>query len=223
MSLYLILLTAILPGVIATSADEYSHLSPTSIANLEEIAQQPANSTTIALFSIPIFVLWRVVYFSAQATECALARYTKNFRLLSFANQRTCVMYVLNIFYTTVAFGVQLAAYKVLYEDFTFINTRCVKIAGIVISVLYLFELTYRPAMRAQMLTHHFCTLFITFFLIACLQETQNPSIFVTALCWLFQATTEQGIFVGLLMYRFRGSPAVVPTVLRVGAARLWL
>lgn len=77
MSLYLILLTAILPGVIATSADEYSHLSPTSIANLEEIAQQPANSTTIALFSIPIFVLWCVVYFSAQATECALARYTK--------------------------------------------------------------------------------------------------------------------------------------------------
>lgn len=77
------------------------------------------------------------------------------------------------------AFGVQLAAYKVLYEDFTFINTRCVKIAGIVISVLCeqksgfarsvagavltrsttpdLFELTYRPAMRAQMLTHHFC------------------------------------------------------------------
>lgn len=59
------------------------------------------------------------------------------------------------------------------------------------------------------MYIHHFCTVFIIAFIMAYMQESQDPSVF---------ATTEQGIFAGLLMYRFSCSPTVVPTVLRVGS-----
>lgn len=156
MSLILVL-AAVLPGVLATASDELSHLSPSSIASLLEIEQQRVNATTIALFSIPTFVLWCSMYFSAKGTEWALGRYTKSFRELSFANQRTCVMYILNIFYTTLAFGVQLGGNRILYKEISAPTVNCIKVSGIPVTVLYLFGLTYRPAMRAQMLTHHFC------------------------------------------------------------------
>jgi hypothetical protein len=50
------------------------------------------------------------------------------------------------------------------------------------------------------MLMHHFATLFAIFFVGSALDKTKNPAYVVSALLWLFQATTEQSVFVGLLL-----------------------
>ncbi|KAL8292024.1 hypothetical protein RQP46_001490 [Phenoliferia psychrophenolica] len=57
-------------------------------------------------------------------------------------------------------------------------------------------------------------------FVTACIDTSEDPSVLVSALVWLFQATTEQLLFASLLMYRFKCSPKIVPTMLRVGAAQ---
>ncbi|KAM0749628.1 hypothetical protein T439DRAFT_357160 [Meredithblackwellia eburnea MCA 4105] len=191
-TLLFVALTSLLFATPSTSAalnpDEWSRLSPKSIAALQEIADEHADSTTIWLYCIPTYTLWAIMYFSAKATERGLARYTKSFSRLSFPNQRTSVMYILNVFYTTVALGVQIMACSTLREDYTVTAIRCLK------------------------------TIFITSFLCTAAERTRNPSIFVTATCWIFQATTEQPIFIGLLFYRFRLSPKIVPNVLRIAA-----
>ncbi|KAL8291968.1 hypothetical protein RQP46_001434 [Phenoliferia psychrophenolica] len=139
---------------------------------------------------------------------------------MSFANQRTCVMYILSIFYTAIVFALQMASVGMFLEHYTVSNIHCLKVAGTMIMTLYLFELTYRSVMRFQMLTHHFCTIFAVIFVIACMGATDDPSLFVTALCWGFQASTEQVQFAGLLMYRFKCSPRAVSSTLRFGAAQ---
>ncbi|KAL8291964.1 hypothetical protein RQP46_001430 [Phenoliferia psychrophenolica] len=127
---------------------------------------------------------------------------------------------ILGIFYTAVVFALQMACMGMFASNYTVSNIHCLKVAGTIITTLYLFEITYRPVMRYQMLAHHFCTIFAIIFVIVCLGATDDPSLFVTALCWVFQASTEQVQFAGLLMYRFKCAPRAVSSTLRIGAAQ---
>ncbi|KAL8291959.1 hypothetical protein RQP46_001425 [Phenoliferia psychrophenolica] len=204
----------------AQSTYEWTNLSPGTIEQLEAYEAEKVGSTTISFFPISTFVLWTSMYIMANVLEWGLTRWTKEFPRMSFANQRTCVMYILSIFYTTVVFALQMACTGIFISHYTVTNIHCIMVAATMITTLYLFELTYRSVMRLQMLMHHFCTVFAVIFVIACLQTTQDPSLFVTGLCWIFQASTEQVQFAGLLMYRFKCSPRAVSSTLRFGAAQ---
>ncbi|KAL8291963.1 hypothetical protein RQP46_001429 [Phenoliferia psychrophenolica] len=183
----LLVLTLLLPLTLAQSSNEWTHLSPATIEQLEAYEAEKADSTTISFFPVSTFVLWTNI---------------------------------LSIFYTTVAFCLQMACMRMFVDHYTVTNIHCLKVAGTIIMTLYLFELTYRSVMRFQMLAHHFCTIFAIIFVIACLGVTDDPSLFVTALCWGFQASTEQIQFGGLLMYRFKCRPRAVSRTLRIGAVQ---
>ncbi|KAF9070241.1 hypothetical protein BDP27DRAFT_1220981 [Rhodocollybia butyracea] len=61
--------------------------------------------------------------------------------------------------------------------------------------------------MRWPLMTHHFCTIFAIVLVLSMLSYTQHPALISAGEIWLFQATTEQSVFIGLIMYRL-GSPA---------------
>lgn len=108
------------------------------------------------LAAIAFVVYLCILYFSAKAVSYAFTRFSRTYRTLSSANQQTSDIYVMNIVYTTVALGLQLAASPVLGEEYTLERMEYLYLAAAVISGLYIFELVYRDQMRWPMLTHHF-------------------------------------------------------------------
>ena len=91
---------------------------------------------------------------------------------MSPANQCTSVIYILNIFYTTVALALQLYACPALAQEYTEAGTNCIRVASVVIAGLYLFEMIYRDSMRWPMLAHHFSTIFAIIFVNVALDKT---------------------------------------------------
>ena len=132
--------------------------------------------------------------------ETGFERWSEAYRQLSPNNRRTSVIYVLNVVYTSLALGLQFAGSPSLSQHYTLTGVHCAKLAAVVVSGLYLFELAYRDSLRFPMLVHHFPTLFAILFVISVNEKTDDPTIIVTGLLWLFQATTEQSVFIGLLM-----------------------
>ncbi|KAE9401812.1 hypothetical protein BT96DRAFT_743014, partial [Gymnopus androsaceus JB14] len=56
--------------------------------------------------------------------------------------------------------------------------------------------------MRWPLLIHHFCTVFAIVLLLNVLSYTGHHTLIAAGEIWLFQATTEQIVFIGLFMYR---------------------
>jgi cytochrome b subunit of formate dehydrogenase len=75
---------------------------------------------------------------------------------MSTTYQKTSVTYVLTVIYTTIVLVLQLIASPVLAKQYTVQSANLIRIAGTIISFLYLFELMYRESMRIQMIVHHF-------------------------------------------------------------------
>lgn len=209
-------------GLVPTTAmdtEALSELSPEAQRQLLKAANERISATTVAFYrkpihrhrdlmdwtdhvfaDVPTFVYFCILYFSAKLVHAGFFRYSATFKNLSNANQRTTVIYVLNIVYTTLALALQLVASPTLAEDYTLLGAHCIKLVGLIISGLYLFELVYREWMRWPMLIHHFATLFAILFVGTAIDETLQPAYLVAGLLWLFQATTEQSVFVGLLL-----------------------
>ena len=102
-------------------------------------------------------VYFTLLYLSAKLCERLFCRYSVVYReTMTPANRRTSVIYILNIVLTTVALALQLVACPAFAQDYTERGINCLRIASIVITGLYLFELIYRDSMRPQMLLHHF-------------------------------------------------------------------
>lgn len=57
----------------------------------------------------------------------------------------------MNITYTTIALGLQLAASPALGGVYTQWEVEALRTGGVIISSLYIFELTYRLQMRLPM------------------------------------------------------------------------
>jgi len=113
-----------------------------------------------------------ILYFSAKTTECVFSRCSRKYNDMSFANRRTSVIYILNIFYTTVALALQLAGSPAMRQEYTKTGTDCIIVASVIVSGLYLFEIIYRDSMRWPMLAHHFSTLFAIIFVNSALYKT---------------------------------------------------
>ncbi|KAJ6484429.1 hypothetical protein C8R47DRAFT_1217315 [Mycena vitilis] len=192
------------------SADTSSNVAPT----------ETISATTVAFYPVAGVLYFLLLYISAKATELCLARFSVGFLKLSFDHRRNTIAYVLNTFWTTVALALQLCASPILAEQYTFDRIDLVKLAGLLVSGLYIFELVYRFSLRLPILIHHFCTLFATVLIVCVLQRTQHPALASLGLLWIFHATTEQSIFVGLIMYRLRFTKRLVQWVLYFSAVQ---
>ncbi|BGP12390.1 hypothetical protein JCM10213_002005 [Rhodosporidiobolus nylandii] len=179
--------------------------------------------STIPFYSIPTMAFFAVLYVSAKIVEHLFRRYSLEYKLLSPANQRNTVTYLLNTIFTTVALVFQLIATPSLAHHYTLLGIQTITVTACIISALYLFEMVYRDSMRPSLLAHHFCTLLAIMSLYASIEKTYHPATVTIGCIWLFQATTEQSIFIGLLMYRLKCGPKTVCNVLRFAAVQSFL
>lgn len=136
----------------------------------------------------------------SKAAEFFLGRLSAPYREMCFDNQRNTVTYVLDTLVTGGVLILQIISSPILGDKYTFDNVNMLKSAALLISGLYIFELTYRPSMRWPLLIHHFCTIFAIVLLLSILAYTGHPALIAAGEIWLFQATTEQTVFVGLFM-----------------------
>ncbi|KAK0440168.1 hypothetical protein EV421DRAFT_2084099 [Armillaria borealis] len=205
------------------SGNDTKGLSDKTIDELTRISLEVIYPTTVAFDSIPTIVYFFLLYVSGKFTEAVLGHFSKVFCSLSHEHQRNTVTYVLNTFWTLVALIVQLIAFPMLLERYTMFNIDLVHVATILVSGLYILELTYRPTMRWPLIIHHICTLLAIIFLQIVLQVTSHPAIAVAGLIWLFQATTEQSVFIGLFMYRLRYPKSIVKPTLQFAAVQSFI
>ncbi|KAJ7627513.1 hypothetical protein DFH06DRAFT_1141681 [Mycena polygramma] len=107
----------------------------------------------------------------------------------------------------------QLSASPMLAEKYTYDRIDLVRLAGLLVS----------GVLRIPILIHHFCTLFATILLVCVLQRNRHVAIASLALLWLFHATTEQSLFIALIMYRFKCSKHLVQWTLYFSAVQSFL
>ncbi|KAJ7725647.1 hypothetical protein DFH07DRAFT_946199 [Mycena maculata] len=184
------------------------------------MASEAVSATTVAFYPVPAVLYFLFLYISAKLTELCLSRVSVGFRKLSFDHRRNTIAYLLNTFWTTVTLVLQLCASPILAEEYTFERIDLIKLAGLLVSGLYIFELTYRSSLRLPILIHHFCTLFATILIVCTLAKTQHPALAALGLLWIFHASTEQSIFIGLILYRLQFSRHLVKCVLYFSAAQ---
>ncbi|KAK0497792.1 hypothetical protein EDD18DRAFT_1351607 [Armillaria luteobubalina] len=198
-------------------------LSDKTFEELMKINMAIVYPTTVAFYPIPAFIYMLILYICAICVEVVLLRYSKVFVQLSFENQRNTVTYVLNAFWTSVALVLQLIALPMLGQRYTSERVGEIRVALMVISGLYVFELAYRKQMRRPLLIYHFSALFSIIFLQVMLQVSMHIEIICAGLLWLFQATTEQSIFIGLLLYRLKYPKRIVQSVLKFAAVQSFI
>ncbi|KAK9897917.1 hypothetical protein P389DRAFT_210293 [Cystobasidium minutum MCA 4210] len=199
-------------------ASDLDGLSRATLRELKKLVDQRSNSYTVAFFPISSVVFVVILYLNAKVAEFLFQRHSTVYRSMTYANKRTSVMYILNVIYTLVVLILQLIASPMLAEKYTVERADLIKVAATIVSLLYLFEIVYRESMRTQMLIHHSATLFAVCLVSGTLDSTHHPSILVTGLVWLFQASTEQLTFIALLMYRLKYPVRHVAWLLKVSA-----
>ncbi|KAK0212270.1 hypothetical protein DFS33DRAFT_14658 [Desarmillaria ectypa] len=198
-------------------------LADGTIVELMKFNMQVIYPTTVAFYSIPVFLYMLLLYVNGKGAELLLVRFSKEYAALSFANRRNVVTYCLSTFWTMVAFILQIVASPMLGGYYTWNRIGEARVAAVIISGLYTYELVFRTSMRWPLLVHHFCTLFATTFIQIALQIALHPAIASAGLIWLFQATTEQSVFIGLILYRLRFPKHVVAPVLKFAAIQSFI
>jgi len=179
-------------------------LSTSSLESLIYFETQVIYPTTVAWYSVSTVVYWALLYASAKFVQFMFEQYSPIYGKLSFEHQRTSIIYILNIVYTTIPLFLQLVSSPILAGKYSTDRVGEIRVVALMITGLYLFELTYRPSMRWQLISHHFFTILAIILVAISLQIAKHPHFFILAHIWPFQATTEQSIFIALLMYRFR-------------------
>ncbi|KAF9067972.1 hypothetical protein BDP27DRAFT_1267003 [Rhodocollybia butyracea] len=193
---------------------DMENLPPANQLELVKVQTNIVYMTTVAFFSVSCVCYMLILYIIAKTIEMFLCRFSVCYRELSFANQRNTTTYVLDILITTAGLVLQLISSPVLVSRYTFNNFGMLKVTALLISGLYIFELTYRSSMRWPLMIHHFSTIFSIVLLLSVASYTSHPALMGAGEIWLFQATTEQSVFIGLLMYRLGSSPKLTYNVL---------
>ncbi|KAK0196015.1 hypothetical protein F5146DRAFT_1133476 [Armillaria mellea] len=195
-------------------------LSDDTIVKLMRFDMQIIYPTTVTFYSISAFLYLLLLYVNGKGVDFLLGRFSKEYPALSFDNRWNVVTYCLNTFWMTVAFILQIVASPMLGGYYTWDCIGKARMAAVIISGLYIYEMVFHPTMRWMLLVHHFCTLFATIFIQIALQIALHPAIASAGLIWLFQATTEQSVFIGLILYRLRFPRHVVAPVLKFAAVQ---
>ncbi|KAF9037875.1 hypothetical protein BDZ89DRAFT_1129809 [Hymenopellis radicata] len=192
-------------------------LSETTLKELMKMNMMQIYPTTVAFYGIPTFVYFIILY---QAYGTGVPTVLDRLPCVPILVPHLRYPDGLNTFYTTIALLLQLLSSPMLAEKYTLNRMGEIRFACVVVSGLYLYEMIYRSNMRWTLLVHHICTLFSLFFMQTALQISLNPAIFSLGVIWLFQATTEQSIFIGLLLYRLRYPKRLVQTTLKCAAVQ---
>ncbi|KAI5478205.1 hypothetical protein MNV49_005372 [Pseudohyphozyma bogoriensis] len=179
---------------------DVASLSAASLQGLVQSEFRTIVSTTIAFYPIPVIALFAILYLSARVISVALARYTAAYSTLGVNGQRKAVAYTVNLIYTTLALGLQLPSVVTYAGVYNFTAIQCLKCSAVVIS-----------------------TLFAIFALFISLENTNHPASIPTGSIWLWQATSEQPTFLGMLMHRLKFEPARVKRVLRFAAIQSFI
>lgn len=105
----------------------------------------------------------------------------------------------MNIIYTTLALGLQLAASPAMGGMYRLWEVEALRTGGVIISSLYIFELIYRLNMRIPMyveleihqksrlkfrIIHHILTIFAISWTVAVFEYTSSMSYMVSAIIW---------------------------------------
>ncbi|CAG8472631.1 14067_t:CDS:2 [Acaulospora morrowiae] len=123
---------------------------------------------------------------------------------ISNTHMKNCVSYVLEIIFTTAGLIILIMIHRLYGKDWTYRDYKLLQLATLIIMDLYIFELIYRPIMRIPLIIHHFATIGITLLGYYVLNQTEKLDVSAEGIALLFQATTEQATFVGLLFYRIK-------------------
>nr|XP_019015063.1 uncharacterized protein I206_01151 [Kwoniella pini CBS 10737]OCF53844.1 hypothetical protein I206_01151 [Kwoniella pini CBS 10737] len=129
----------------------------------------------------------------------------------------------MNIIFTTISLALELVASPAFAGRFHLWEVQCLRTAGVLTSALYIFELIYRLKMRMPMIAHHFLTIIAISFTVTVFEYTQSMSYLCSAIIWLFQATTEQPTFIGLLGYRLDWEPRTVSRILKIASLQTFI
>ncbi|KAE9391129.1 hypothetical protein BT96DRAFT_945593 [Gymnopus androsaceus JB14] len=158
-----------------------------------------------------------------QSHRTLLTRVSLQYREMSFENQRNTVTYVLDTFITGVVLVLQLFSVPILANKYTFDYVNMLKAAALLISGLYIFELTYRPCMRCHCSSITFAPFSRLSFSLVSFPTSDTLRSYASGEIWLFQATTEQTVFIGLFTYCLRVPLRWTCDMLRFGAVQSFI
>ncbi|CAG8488463.1 3654_t:CDS:2 [Ambispora leptoticha] len=194
--------TEVLPASMFTLLPE--SLRNSSLYQIEEfikIHQEQINQTTIFIYTTNHVFYLMILYFSAKIIERALKKYSPD---MSIEHLRNCTTYILEIFVTTVGLCILLAMYNlIINKEISLRDYKLGQVVALLICDLYIFELLYRTTMRRPLIAHHLTTMVMMSLSIYVI-VSGGLTVYPHAILLLFQATTEQSTFLGLLFYRIK-------------------
>ncbi|WWC86258.1 uncharacterized protein L201_001131 [Kwoniella dendrophila CBS 6074] len=187
------------------------------------MANQDIHSWDATFYATITFVYFLFYYFFAKATDFLFTRLNKVYKELPREHQRNVTMYFMTIVFTAIALALQLVGAPGFRGDWHYWEMRCVRLAGVLTAALYIFELVFRFNMRLPLVAHHVLTIFAISLGVTAVEYTQNPTYMLSGLIWLFQATTEQPTFIGLIGYRLKWKKETVAIILKVSAIQTFV
>ncbi|RXK42464.1 hypothetical protein M231_00018 [Tremella mesenterica] len=185
-----------------------------SLSQLDEHTWDPT------FYPIAVFGYMLLYYVAAKVIYRFYTLKNGVFEQLSLQNQQNVVVYTLSFIVTTIALGLQLAATPAFAGHYSLTGVGSLRTAGTLISSLYCFELVYRLHMRLPVIAHHFLTILAISLSWTLFENTQSMSFYVSAIIWLFYATTDQLTFVGLLGYRLEWPVQHTAFLLQIAAVQ---
>ncbi|WVW82297.1 hypothetical protein I302_104303 [Kwoniella bestiolae CBS 10118] len=192
---------------------------------LLEIALSPGDSHSWdpTLYATALLGYFLMFYVVSNILWFIYFRRSSIFPTLGLEHQKNIVMYTMNIIFTTIALALELVATPAFAGRYALWEVQCLRTGGVLVSALYIFELIYRLKMRTPMIAHHFLTIIAISFTVTVFEYTQSMSYLNSAVIWLFQATTEQPTFLGLLGYRLDWNPRTVSKILKIAAVQTFI
>ncbi|KAE8209827.1 hypothetical protein CF327_g6227 [Tilletia walkeri] len=197
----------------------YASMDAATIERLSSMLNEKVLPLTPYFYHSATFILFVLLWVTTLGISQALARiFGPRYSKLNFDQRRTTDIYVLNVILTTVAAGLQFAALSAFSMRFYSYHFNLLRLASMLVSANYCFELIYRPRMRLPMIAHHLLTLFLAMLSLSTLYKTKDPSIMLSGNMLMFLATLEQPTFLALFFYRLRFPRNFVKTWLQVSS-----
>ncbi|KAG9284768.1 hypothetical protein G9A89_000917 [Geosiphon pyriformis] len=175
-----------------------------------KIRDEKLNQTTLYIFTCNHIFYLLTLWATSRVTEFILRRVVPN---MSATHVKNCTTYILEIIFTTVILVIQISIYPVLRVELNYTNYQLSQTCCLLMVDLYIFELIYR-SMRIPLIFHHLISIAINVIAYYVLIDTLGVIL-------IFQATTEQTTFFGLLFYRLK--PSWAAPVLFFSAVQVFL
>ncbi|WVR05902.1 hypothetical protein IAU60_002928 [Kwoniella sp. DSM 27419] len=187
------------------------------------MSQQDYHSWDPTFYATCTFVYFIFYYFCCKVIDILFYRTNKIYKGLSRELQKNVTMYVLTIIFTAIALALQLVGVLGFKNEWDVYEIRCVRLAGTLVAALYIYELVFRFNMRLPLVAHHILTIFAISLGVTTVEMTQNPRYMLSCVLWLFQATTEQPTFVGLMGYRLGWNKRIVAQILKISSIQTFV